>query len=114
MALTFSQAMPYMSLLSIFATYVSGHPQIVRSETLKSSLLRNWVLDAETEAAFWASLEKSESKPTTVVVTHRISTIERSDAVVVMEKGEVVQYGSFGDLQREGDVFARVYKRCLL
>ena len=44
------QAMPYMSLLSIFASFVSGHPQIVFSETLKTSLLRDWVLNAEAEA----------------------------------------------------------------
>ena len=85
-----------------------GHPSLLLLDDPTSAL------DAETEAAFWASLEKSESKPTTVVVTHRISTIERSDAVVVMEKGEVVEHGSFGDLQRESAVFTRVYKRCLL
>ena len=44
------QAMPYMSLLSIFASFVSGHPQIVFSETLKTNLLRDWVLNAEAEA----------------------------------------------------------------
>lgn len=70
-------------------------------------------LDAETESAFWASLEKYESKPTIVVVTHRISTIERAESVVVLEKGEVVQRGSFLDLKREGGVFERVYKRGL-
>jgi ABC-type multidrug transport system fused ATPase/permease subunit len=85
-----------------------GHPSLLLLDDPTSAL------DAETEAAFWASLEKSESKPTTVVVTHRISTIERSDAVVVMEKGEVVKYGSFGDLQKESAVFTRIYKRCLL
>jgi ATP-binding cassette subfamily B protein len=70
-------------------------------------------LDAETESEFWASLEKTECKPTTVVVTHRIGTIERSESVVVMEKGAVVQQGNFEQLKQEGGVFARVYRRCL-
>jgi ATP-binding cassette subfamily B protein len=70
-------------------------------------------LDAETESVFWSSLEKYEPKPTIVVVTHRISTIERSESVVVLEKGEVVQRGSFLELKLEGGVFERVYRRGL-
>ena len=44
------QAIPYMSLLSIFASFVCSYPIAVKSESLKACLLPDWVEDATSEA----------------------------------------------------------------
>jgi hypothetical protein len=44
------QSIPYMSLLSIFASFVCSYPIAVKSESLKACLLPDWVKDATSEA----------------------------------------------------------------
>jgi hypothetical protein len=44
------QAIPYMSLLSIFASFVCAYPIVVKSESLKACLFQNWVQNASQEA----------------------------------------------------------------
>jgi len=68
-------------------------------------------LDADTEFAFWRALEEDGQVPTTVVVTHRIATIETADEVLVLEKGRLVQRGCHAELLKDGGVYARIYGR---
>jgi len=68
-------------------------------------------LDADTEAAFWKALGAQEEPPTTVVVTHRVATIESADEVLVLEKGHLVQRGQHKELLRRGGVYDRIYGR---
>jgi ABC-type multidrug transport system fused ATPase/permease subunit len=68
-------------------------------------------LDADTETAFWKALEAEEHTPSTVVVTHRVATIESADEVLVLEKGRLVQRGRHASLLAEGGTYARIYGR---
>lgn len=55
-------------------------------------------LDSETEDAIQKGLEKLQGKYTILMVAHRLSTVKNSDRIVVMNKGVVVDEGSFGEL----------------
>ncbi len=68
-------------------------------------------LDADTEAAFWDGLGDALPELTTVVVTHRIGTIERADAVAVLEGGRLLQVGRHADLIEAEGPYRRVYGR---
>lgn len=60
-------------------------------------------LDGETEAAIYRSLFERVEGVTTIVVAHRLSTVMGADRIYVMQRGRVVQQGSFADLsEREG------------
>ncbi|HYP14377.1 MAG TPA: ABC transporter ATP-binding protein [Bryobacteraceae bacterium] len=60
-------------------------------------------LDAVTEAQLSETLEELARGKTTIVVAHRFSTIEKSDKIIVLEGGEVVQQGTHPELiAREG------------
>ena len=58
-------------------------------------------LDAETEASITTSLHKLRGQVTTVVVAHRLSTVQHADTVFVIDKGKLVASGKLRDLERD-------------
>jgi len=67
-------------------------------------------LDAETEAAVSDSLRTLHGKCTTIVIAHRLSTVQKADTIFVFDKGEVVASGRFEDLVVTNDIVARFVK----
>lgn len=67
-------------------------------------------LDSETEALVQAALERTAANRTTLVVAHRLSTIERADRIVVMEHGCIVEQGRHADLLAAEGAYARLYR----
>jgi ATP-binding cassette subfamily B protein/subfamily B ATP-binding cassette protein MsbA len=67
-------------------------------------------LDAETEAFVMASIEQAMKGRTTLVIAHRLSTVQRADLVAVLEEGRLVEVGRFEELQRAGGTFQRLYE----
>ena len=47
---------------------------------------------------------------TTLIVAHRLSTIEHADRVVVMERGRIVEQGRPTDLLQAGGAYARLHQ----
>ena len=68
-------------------------------------------LDADTEAAFWAGIRAELPEVSVISVTHRVATIQRADAVVVMAGGRIVQRGQHAELLAAGGEYARIYGR---
>jgi subfamily B ATP-binding cassette protein MsbA len=68
-------------------------------------------LDNESEAAIQASLEAISAGRTTLVIAHRLSTVERADMIVVMDEGRVVATGTHADLITEGGLYANLYQQ---
>jgi ABC-type multidrug transport system fused ATPase/permease subunit len=64
-------------------------------------------LDAETEAAVSDSLRTLHGKCTTIVIAHRLTTVQNVDTVFVFDKGEIVASGKFNDLVATNDIVAR-------
>ena len=46
---------------------------------------------------------------TTIVIAHRLSTVERADEIVVMDAGRIVARGDHAALLREGGLYAQLY-----
>ena len=65
-------------------------------------------LDAESERMVQAALESAMKDRTTLVIAHRLATVQRADRIIVMEAGEIVETGTHAQLAAAGGLYARL------
>ena len=78
-------------LLSFARTIVHKPKMIILDEATSN-------IDTETEVLIQDSLEKIKSIGTTIMVAHRLSTIQHSDIIMFLDHGEIVESGSHKEL----------------
>ena len=67
-------------------------------------------LDNESERAVQQALDELMRGRTTLVVAHRLSTVQSADSIVVMSKGKIVETGTHETLLAQGAHYARLYQ----
>ncbi|MBL8040248.1 MAG: ATP-binding cassette domain-containing protein, partial [Chthonomonas sp.] len=67
-------------------------------------------LDAVSEKAVQEALNEIMTGRTTVTIAHRLSTAARCTKVLMLRRGEVVEFGSFADLMAASGPFASMYR----
>jgi ATP-binding cassette subfamily B protein len=65
-------------------------------------------LDAEGERMVQAALDSAMRHRTTLVIAHRLSTVQKADRIVVMEAGQIVETGTHAQLLAAGGLYARL------
>jgi ATP-binding cassette subfamily B protein len=63
-------------------------------------------LDAESERMVQAALESAMRNRTTLVIAHRLATVQKADLIVVLDHGRLVEQGTHGELVARGGVYA--------
>ena len=66
-------------------------------------------IDTETESLITQALEKLMEGRTTIMVAHRLSTIQHADKIIVMHKGEIRESGSHQELLQLGGMYKKLY-----
>jgi ATP-binding cassette subfamily B protein len=91
--------------LLCFARALLANPLIMILDEATSSV------DAHTELVIQQSLQNILQNRTAIVIAHRLSTIRFVDKIVVLDKGKIVELGSFEQLLEKGGLFADLYQK---
>ena len=87
-----------------FARTVLSSPQILILDEATANI------DTETETLIQDSLKKMRNIGTMLVVAHRLSTIQHSDLIVVLQQGRVIESGNHQQLLRLKGVYYKLYE----
>ena len=71
-------------------------------------------LDSESEYIVQQAINKNLTGRTVLLIAHRLSTVEKADKILVIEKGKIVEEGKHQDLVDLGGVYSTLVKRQLL
>ena len=67
-------------------------------------------VDTETDGKIRAALGRRAGRATTLIISHRITTLMEADCILVLERGRIAQMGSHAALVEEEGVYRRIYE----
>ena len=86
-----------------FARALAGDPRILLLDEATSSV------DSEIEARIEHALEELMAGRTSLVIAHRLSTVQNADQIIVMHHGEIAERGTHAELLTRDGLYARLH-----
>lgn len=86
------------------ARAILKNPQVLILDEATSAL------DTESESLVQEALDKLMVGRTSFVIAHRLSTVQRADVILVLERGRIVERGSHAELIKAGGLYSKLYQ----
>jgi ATP-binding cassette subfamily B protein len=67
-------------------------------------------VDAKTEHDIQQAIEEAMKGRTTFMIAQRLSTIKNADRIMVLDNGEIVEFGSHDDLMTKNGIYRKIYE----
>ncbi len=90
-------------LLAFLRAYVSDPSVLILDEATSS-------IDTQSEAVIQRAIDKLTQGRTSIVIAHRLATIQKADKILVMDKGRIVEEGTHEDLLEKGGYYTKLYE----
>ncbi|MDE7043765.1 MAG: ATP-binding cassette domain-containing protein, partial [Acetatifactor sp.] len=87
-----------------FARTLAHKPQILVMDEATANI------DTETELLIQEALQKLMKGRTTIMVAHRLSTIQHADCIMVMHKGKIREQGTHQELLAQNGIYKKLYE----
>lgn len=87
-----------------FARTLAFHPSILILDEATANI------DTETEQWIQEALETMMTGRTTIMVAHRLSTVQHADKIIVMHKGRIRESGTHQELLEQGGIYQKLYQ----
>ncbi len=71
-------------------------------------------VDTETEEIILKNLERVNKNRTTIIVSHRVSSIKHADSIIILDKGKIIQEGTHAQLSKIKGFYKDLYEQQLL
>ncbi|WBX74414.1 ABC transporter ATP-binding protein [Tenacibaculum pacificus] len=71
-------------------------------------------VDTETEQKILLNLERVSNNKTTIIISHRVSSVKNADKIIVLDAGKVIQQGSHNQLIKINGYYKELYKQQIL
>lgn len=90
--------------LAIARSIVKNAPILILDDAFSS-------VDTETENIILKQLTEWQKRKSTIIIAHRISTMQHADKIIVLDKGKIVEWGNHKTLLKKGGSYRDIYEK---
>ncbi|QEN04720.1 ABC transporter ATP-binding protein [Thiospirochaeta perfilievii] len=87
--------------IAIARTLICNNPVVIFDDSLSA-------VDTETDKVIRTNLKDGDVRPTSIIISHRVSTVRDADKIIVLERGVVTADGTHNEIKDQDNLYRRI------